>query len=390
MMPSRLGLALVAFLAAAVLSRTPAGAQALTGAQLPFGAQSPTDAASPNGGTRELHLAFAGDIMGHEVNYRMQDYHDIYRGVSDLLQADDLAFANLELPLDPFRPSAGYPWFNGTPAYLAAAVDAGFNLFSLANNHAFDGGVEGVLQTIRALERSRATSGRPFAYSGTRGNPARPFDPTVLTVRGVRIGFLALSQFLNEPDGGRYVHVVDFAQPDQTGPFLEWVRSIAGLYDLLIVSYHGDLEYVQTPAPAKRAFFRALLEAGVHIVVSHHPHVVQGYELVNAGGAQRLVMYSLGNFISGMTWMLAPSQLGGILAATGESYLLDARVRCGASGCTVTEVRPIPIANYQDERLQMRVARLSDLADGSVRVSPAWRVYYSTRLARMRVFLGMD
>jgi poly-gamma-glutamate capsule biosynthesis protein CapA/YwtB (metallophosphatase superfamily) len=339
--------------------------------------------------SRDLSLTFVGDIMGHDVNYRMQDYHDIYRGVQDLLRSSDLTFANLELSLDPFRPAAGYPLFNGTRAYLAAAVDSGINLFSLANNHAFDGGVEGILQTTRALEEARLASLRPFAYSGIRANPARPFSPAPLTVKGVRVGFLAVSQFLNERDGGRYVQVVDYSRPDETEPFLAWVRSIAPLYDLLIVSYHGDREYVQTPSPSKRRFFRALLGAGAAIVVGHHPHVVQEYEIVDSGGVRRLAMYSMGNFISGMTWTVAPSRLDGMLAATGESYLLRVEVRCGSDGCSVTDARPIPIANYMDGRMQMVVARLSDLADGSVSLSPPWRAYYSARLALMRQFLGM-
>lgn len=347
-------------------------------------------AAAPTPAARaDLRLAFVGDIMAHDVNYRMVDFHDIYRGVKDLLEGEDLTFANLELPLDPFRPASGYPWFNGTPAYLEAAVDAGFNLFSLANNHAFDGGTEGVLQTIRSLEAARRASSRPFAYSGTRGNPARPFEPVRLSVKGVRVGFIALSQFLNEQDGGRYVHVVDYARPDQAGPFVDWVRSIAPLYDLLIVSYHGDREYVQTPSPAKRAFFRALLDAGVQIVVAHHPHVVQGFEIVDYAGTRRLVMYSMGNFISGMTWMLAPSQLNGMLAATGESFLMQARVSCGPGGCSVLGAEPVPIANYQDGHAEVRVARLSDLADGTIPVSAAWQAYYAGRLSKMREFLGM-
>ena len=352
----------------------------------PAGAQAAPDAP----GSRELHLTFAGDIMGHDVNYRMRDFRDIYRGVEDVLLAGDLSFANLEFPLDPFRPAAGYPSFNGTREYLAAAVDSGFNLFSLANNHAFDGGMEGVLQTIRALEEARSGSSRPFAYSGTRGNPARPFGPETLTVKGVRIGFVAVSQFLNERDDGRYVHVVDYDEPGEAQAFLAWIRSIAPLYDLLIVSYHGDREYVQSPSPAKRAFFRELLSAGAGIVVGHHPHVVQGYQLVEAAGARRLAMYSMGNFISGMTWALAPSQLGGMLAATGESFMLQVDVRCAPGGCSVTGAQPIPIAAYQDGRMQVVVARLSDLADGTVTVSPPWREYYAARLELMKAFLGLQ
>ena len=115
---------------------------------------------------RELRLTFVGDIMGHNVNYQMKDFHNIYQGLRDVIAADNLTFANLEFPLDPFRPQSGYPSFNGTVAYLSAAIDSGFNLFSLANNHAFDWGEEGISQTIRALESARAHSSVPF---GTRG-----------------------------------------------------------------------------------------------------------------------------------------------------------------------------------------------------------------------------
>ena len=336
---------------------------------------------------RELHITFVGDIMAHDVNYQMKDFHNIYSGIRDMFLSNDLTFANLEFPLDPFRPHAGYPSFNGTFAYLAAAVDSGFNLFSLANNHAFDGGEEGISQTIRALQSARAQSTRPFAYSGTRNNPNQAFRPETIIVKDVRVGFIAVAQFLNKPDQGRYVHVVDYSNPAQVEDFLAFVRSVSPQYDLFIVSYHGDQEYVQETDPLKRAFFRQLLEAGAHIVVGHHPHVVQGYDLVQLNGVQKLAMYSMGNFISGMTWMLSPVQLQGMLAATGEAYMLAVDVRRDAGGCSVVRTEAIPIANYMDEHTEMVVARMSDLADGTVKLSPAWQAYYAERLALMRAFL---
>src|SRR5208282_3311610 len=152
---------------------------------------------------RELRLTFVGDIMGHDVNYQMKDFHNIYSSVKEVFLTDDLTFANLEFPLDPFRPHSGYPSFNGTVAYLAAAIDSGFNLFSLANKHAFDWGEEGISQTIRALESARAHSTGPFAYSGTRDNPHQAFRPETISVKGVKVGFIAVAQFLNKLDEGR-------------------------------------------------------------------------------------------------------------------------------------------------------------------------------------------
>ena len=67
--------------------------------------------------------------------------------------------------------------------------------------------------------------------------------------------------------------------------------------------------------------------------------------------------------------------------------MLDVDVRCDEGGCSVVRTEAIPIANYIDEHTEMVVARMSDLADGTVKLSPTWRAYYAKRLALMRVFL---
>ncbi len=336
---------------------------------------------------RIVRLTFIGDIMAHDVNYAMGDFRDIYREVESDFLDDDLTVANLELPVDPTRPEEGYPRFNGSTAYVRAALESGVDLLSTANNHAFDGGEVGVLQTIRSLESLRFVGVRPLEYSGTRGNTRRPFAPVSVLVRGVRVGFIAATQFLNEPGGSRWVNVVDYGDPRAVAVFVDWVRRVSADYDLLVVSYHGDREYVQEPSPSKRAFFHRLLEAGAGIVYSHHPHVVQGWELVRVNGHDRLIMYSMGNFISGMTWRLDPSQTDNRYAPTGESYMLRAEVVCGGAGCSVSAVRSIPVANYRNGKGEMVVGRMEDLAGEAGGLNPAWRQYYSVRLARMERFL---
>jgi hypothetical protein len=350
---------------------------ASTGRAEPPGASAPP-------GPRTLHLVFAGDLMGHDVNYRMADYRDIYRGIGRFLAGADFAAANLELPADPTRPESGYPRFNGNAAYVRAGVEAGFTVLSTANNHAFDGGPEGVMQTLRTLAAVGAATGRPLLVSGTRGNPQRPFAPAALTVQGVRVGLLALSQFLNEPDGGRWVDVVDYGDVMAAECFLAYLRQESRRWDLLIVSYHGDREYAPTESRLKAAFFRRMVEAGVHIVWSHHPHVVQRYELVHAVGGGRLVMYSMGNLISAMTWGMDPVTMDETTAETGESYLLAVEVRCGPGGCSVEQATPIPVANYRNPRGEMVVGALEDLAGGAIALSPGWRAYYAARYERMK------
>jgi poly-gamma-glutamate synthesis protein (capsule biosynthesis protein) len=375
----RVSIAALGLLLTAALGTGPAAAQAG-----PAGAQAARDVPV----SRALRLTFVGDIMGHDVNYHMEDFSDIYRGVSDAFRGDDLTFANLELPVDPTRPASGYPFFNGPPAYLRAALDAGIDVFSLANNHAFDGGVEGIFQTLRSVESLRGGA-RPFWVSGIRGNPRRPFLPTVFTVQGVRVGFLALSQFLNVPGGLRYVNVVDYGDEGAVEELLGIVRAARRQVDLLVVSWHGDAEYVQRPAAGKRRFFHRLLEAGAQVVFSHHPHVVQGYEIARgaAEGQDGLIMYSMGNFISGMTWRLDPSQANPPLAATGEAYILAVNVLCTESGCGIQDARPVFVADYRNARGEMVVGFMDRLADGSIPLGDAWRKYFAGRMRMMAAFL---
>jgi poly-gamma-glutamate synthesis protein (capsule biosynthesis protein) len=99
-------------------------------------------------------------------------------------------------------------------------------------------------------------------------------------------------------------------------------------------------------------------------------------------------MYSMGNFISGMTWRLDPETSDPPMAGTGEAWALSVSVRCRAGECAVVAARPVPIANYRNARGEMVVGRLRDLADGTVRLAAEWQSYYDARLRFMEVSLN--
>ena len=336
-----------------------------------------------------LRLTFVGDLMAHPALSALTDYRDIYKGVADILAQSDLTFANLEFPVDSTQPPSGYPLFNAHRGYVRAALEAGIDVFSTANNHAFDGGEEGVLQTVRALSALDDGTSRRLFFSGIRGNPARPFAPEEIVVNGVRIGFLAVTQFLNQPGGGRYVDVVDYDDGGDAASFARLVKEVSPLYDVFIVSYHGDREYVQEPSEAKRAFFHTLVENGATVVFAHHPHVLQDYELVSVHGSTRLIMYSMGNFISGMTWRNWPPDPDALGALVSDSIMLAADVTVNGAGASVSRVAPIPIADYRDGEGRVEVLKLDELADGKDGVPSAWKPYFQARLSRIAKLLGV-
>jgi poly-gamma-glutamate capsule biosynthesis protein CapA/YwtB (metallophosphatase superfamily) len=337
-------------------------------------------------GPEILRLSFLGDIMAHLANYRMQDFHDIYDGVADLLKEDDLTFANLEFPVDPLRPVAGYPLFNGRREYWKAAVDSGVEVFSLANNHAFDQGSQGIFQTLRSAVAVQQSSGRAIWVSGVRGNPARPYAPAEISVKGYRVGYIAATQFINQGASCPYINIVDYRDGAAADRFASFVASESGRYDLFIVSYHCGVEYSSAPSPELLAFFRRLLESGAEIVHGHHPHVFQQWRVERVNGADRVILPSMGNFISAMTWGMNPADPNNAYAVTGDSAVV--RVDFLRVGDRVRAIRwdAVPISNYMNSGGEMVVGKLRGLAAGTPFLSEAWTKYY---LARLQALEGL-
>ena len=103
---------------------------------------------------KELTLLFAGDIMAHSVNYRISDYSKIWRDVQYLIEPADLAFGNIEAPIDTTQETQNYPNFNMSLEYVPAAIDAGFDVFSLCNNHTNDQNLNGIKETEKTVRLS--------------------------------------------------------------------------------------------------------------------------------------------------------------------------------------------------------------------------------------------
>ena len=326
---------------------------------------------------KRLLLTFLGDVMAHGVNFRAPDYAAAYRPVRALLQRDNLTFANLETPVDPSRECSTYPQFNVGLGYLDAAAEAGIEVFSLANNHAFDQGPEGLAATIGSLETAGRRSYRRIWYAGTRADLRRDFAPVEILLEGWRIGFLAATQEVNLPLPEPYVLRVDYGREAEAEAFLKLVREAAPRYDLFVISYHGGREYARAPEAGRVRFFRLLLAAGADVVWGHHPHVLQDYELVDRPEGRGLALYSTGNFLSGMTWGADPLIPEAGRAWTGDSVLWAVWVQPAPGRGEVMAVQPIPVTNVRDPRGTMVVSTFPALSAQGLH--EVWTGYFRER-----------
>lgn len=333
-----------------------------------------------------LRLSFVGDLMAHNVNYESTDYNRIYDGIRDLFLHDDVTFGNLEIVVDPSRPRATYPRFNNHPDYVQAAIDAGMDVFSLANNHSFDYGPPGARATLRSVQGLAARAaerGRSVAYAGLRAAAAEPFAPAEISVKGWRIGYLAVTQFSNEWVTESLLAVVDYNDEAQVARFLLELAGITPRYDLFVVSYHGGSEYVSDPEPAKKRLFHAMLDAGVHIVHGHHPHVLQPCEVVDRAGERRLILYSAGNFLAGQSVRAQARDPDGLWARTGDSAVFQVTVRPGNPGPSVSKVDILPAYHHRSPATgQIVINALESLA----RRPGEWGDFYRGRLEVMQEY----
>jgi len=220
-----------------------------------------------------LTLAFVGDVMlGRGVAQGLDgDWDAAFVDVQPWLAGADLAFANLESPLTtaPFVPPSGgmggrYD-LRAPPEAVAALRGAGFDVVSLANNHALDAGPAGLAQVMTTL-----------GGAGIVGlvDDGRIYPST-------------------HPPAHRFLAFDDSVGPLDVHAAAEAVATAAGQGGLVIVSIHWGGEYQASPSPRQRAVAQALAHAGADLVIGHGPHVLQRAEWVG----ETLVAYSLGNFL---------------------------------------------------------------------------------------------
>ncbi len=222
-------------------------------------------------------------------------YDWLYAQVADLLSQPDLTFANLETPIAPRADKGSRPFvFNAPPAAALALERAGVDLVNVANNHLFDQGRDGFLETLAQLDRLG------LRHVGAGPSPGEA-GPTRMELNGLSLAFLAWSRFFNERGNDC---------PAAPGPCLRAglldpeaavaaVGAAAAAAEAVVVSLHWGEEYASQPRAEDVALAHRLADAGALVILGHHPHVLQPLELYRrADGQVALIAYSLGNFVS--------------------------------------------------------------------------------------------
>lgn len=225
-----------------------------------------------------------GRSLGQKILHGATEYP--FKQIRGWFREADVVVANLEGPISDQQGETESPRSNvvfcAPPVAARLLKDGGVTLVVTANNHATDYGRTGIAETIDFLGREGVL------WVGTSAESTGLFPPAIVVRNGVRIGFVAYTQFVNNrSSGGRFVSIFDSVRAA-----LE-IDSLRRRVDLIIASYHGGREYVDTSDAVTRAHMHALIDAGADVVIGHHPHVARGIERYKG----KLMFLSLGNCI---------------------------------------------------------------------------------------------
>lgn len=253
-------------------------------------------AGQPDAPPASVRLVAVGDILMHQ-DVKLAETQEpggfplLWADLVPLFQGADLAFANLETPVAPTTGRPGKPFQFNAPATLPPALRAsGFTVLSTANNHAFDQGRKGVVETLDRLRQANLIA------IGSGEDRPRAEEIHLLERNGLRVAFLGFTDLFNLDLDRKATE--PWVRPLDLEPALAAVREARSKADIVVVSVHWGNEYQHQPTKRQRDIARKLVEAGCDVLLGHHPHVLQPLEMVTVNGRRALVAYSLGNFIS--------------------------------------------------------------------------------------------
>ena len=229
-----------------------------------------------------IRLFFAGDFCSKPSTTKITVSNEL----KDLIQSCDLKVINFEVPLKPevklpLQDRERFFQHDDAPEFLKRL---GFNLFSLANNHAFDWDDVGFKKTKAALGDA----------SFGAGTYEEAYQPKIVEVNGIKIGFFGLSFAAykgvfddvtkHKSLGCAYINDLKVNHV---------IMDIKKRVDYLFIIPHDGIEYIDVPLPETIARYRDFIDYGADGVIATHPHCPQGWEEYKG----KPIFYSLGNFL---------------------------------------------------------------------------------------------
>ena len=242
-----------------------------------------------------------GDLLYHIPIYRTAlkedgtyDFHENFEYVKPWLKQADLVIGDFEGTISPSHYLAGYPLFNAPGEVMDAIKDAGYQVLDLAHNHILDSQIEGVFSTADAIEKAGMTPIGVYTHE-----PREKAPIIIKEVNGIKIALLAYSYGFNGIE--EYISKEDYdnhlsdLNEDKMKTEIERAEKEA---DITVIMPQMGIEYQLEPTEEQKQLYHKMIDWGADIIFGGHPHVVEPAETVEKDGDKKLIIYSMGNFLS--------------------------------------------------------------------------------------------
>ena len=251
--------------------------------------------------SKTVRIMANGDLLYHDGLYMSAkksdgsyDFSENFTYVKDWLHQGDLVLGDFEGTIRSDYPLAGYPLFNAPEAVVPAIKDAGYQVVDLAHNHILDSGLEGVFTTAKAFEDHGIS---PVGIYTHKNRDKAPI--LIKEVKGIKIAILAYSYGFNGLESNlsqkEIDHHLSTFDEEKMKAEIEQAEKEA---DITVVMPQTGIEYQLEPNEEQVDLYHKMVDWGADIIFGGHPHVVQPSEILEKDGQKKLIIYSMGNFIS--------------------------------------------------------------------------------------------
>ena len=231
-----------------------------------------------------LKLSFIGDSLlasfkGEKFSGNFQDlldnnnYNYPYKNVYKIFREDDYTIANGEnvfsddnlLPVEKDHNPAY--WYISQKKYANIYRESSIEIVSVMNNHSYDYGYTGYIDTIDALKEARVIYGEE--------------KPVIIEKDNIKVAILCINLF------SRF----------QYENCIKDIKKIKNSVNYIIIYFHGGTEYLFKPTDEIIEYSHGFIDNGADLVIGCHPHVLEPIEKYN----NKTIVYSLGSFLFGGT-----------------------------------------------------------------------------------------
>ncbi len=296
---------------------------------------------------------------------------NLFEGVRQKLSGD-IVFGNLECVLSE-KGLKSHDFHSeqlrGHPSFAPLLRQAGFDVLNIANNHIMQHGEPAFVETIKLL----GLNGIELVGQPGKGSFSQSL---ILEKKGQVIGFLGYSF-----ERDKYVHSdrIFYANTSNKKDILADIHRIKNSVDWLVLSLHWGVEFMDYPSPVMIDMAKEFVDAGVDVILGHHPHVVQPVVRYK----NSIICYSLGNFVFDMVW--------------NDEYQLGVIVKIFLQiGCAPeTQIIPVKLNNLysptlstekQQEVFHLKMSRAKKKIDqlNSIDIENSNMLYYNDCLKKRK------